>query len=132
MDPLLTIWGLCLLSPVIMWGGDKVMQARRSRRPTRAARPGDSAQRVPGLPRERPSLERLVADLHRLEREYRRVECSEPPAKAQRLRAISLAYDDVLCECCLALGLPPPPQRPLSGVDRIQAECELARHGLTW
>ncbi|MBA2694678.1 MAG: hypothetical protein H0U62_02240, partial [Actinobacteria bacterium] len=80
----------------------------------------------------RPSLERLVADLRRLEADLRRIESSDLPAKMQRLQAVSLAYDDVLCECCLALGLPEPAQRPFRGVDRLHAELELARHGLTW
>jgi hypothetical protein len=127
MDPLMALWGLCLFSPLILWGADKVWEGRKARRYAQAVR-----CRPPGLPRDRPSLEQLVADLRRLEEEYRKVEGSNPPAKVQRLRAISMAYDDVLCECCLALGLPPPEERPLSGVDRLQAECELARHGLTW
>lgn len=84
------------------------------------------------LTRDQPSLERLVADLARLERDFRRIEGSNPPHKMQRLQMVSLAYDDVLCECCRTLGLPEPTTRPLGPVDRIQTQCELARHGLTW
>jgi len=84
------------------------------------------------LTRDQPSLERLVADLSRLERDFRRIEATNPPHKMQRLQMVSLAYDDVLCECCRTLGLPEPSTRPLHPVDRIQTQCELARHGLTW
>lgn len=86
----------------------------------------------PRLTRDRPTLERLVADLQRLEEQFRRIDNSDMPAKMQRLQAVSLAYDDVLCECCLALGLPEPGQRPFRGADRMHTELELARHGLTW
>jgi hypothetical protein len=77
-------------------------------------------------------LHRLVDDLHRLEHEYIRIERSDSPAKAARLRAVNLAYDDTLRECCLALGLPEPSERPLSGLLRLQTEAELAQHGLVW
>ncbi len=131
MDMLLTFWSLCLLSPVIYWALRRARRRLRSWYRTRnrwVVTPGPP----PRLTRDRPSLERLVADLQRLEEQFRRIDCSNPPAKMERLQAVSLAYDDVLCECCLALGLPEPGQRPFSGVDRVQAECELARHGLTW
>jgi len=87
---------------------------------------------LPMLTRDQPSLERLVGDLARLERDFRRIEATNPPHKMQRLQMVSLAYDDVLCECCRTLGLPEPTTRPLAPVDRIQTQCELARHGLTW
>ncbi len=77
-------------------------------------------------------LPRLVDDLRRLEQEYLRIERSNSPAKAARLRALNLAYDDTLRECCLALGLPEPGERPLSGLTRLQTEAELAQHGLVW
>lgn len=85
-----------------------------------------------GMPRDQPSLQRLVADLQRLEQEYRRLERSDAPAKVQRMRAVSLAYDDVLGESCIALDLPLPTERPLSAFNRLEAEMELARHGLMW
>ena len=79
-----------------------------------------------------PNLQRLVDDLRRLEREYLRVERSDLPARAARLRAVNLAYDDTLRACCHELGLPEPVERPLSGVVRLQTEAELAQHGLVW
>jgi hypothetical protein len=79
-----------------------------------------------------PSLQRLVDDLRRLEREYLRIERSDLPARAARLRALNLAYDDTLRACCHELGLPEPCERPLSGVVRLQTEAELAQHGLVW
>jgi hypothetical protein len=50
------------------------------------------------------SLERLVADLRRLEREYQRIESSNELGRASRLRAIGMAYDDTLRACCRAWG----------------------------
>jgi hypothetical protein len=79
-----------------------------------------------------PSLQRLVDDLRRLEREYVRVERSDLPARAARLRALNLAYDDTLRACCHALGLAEPSERPLSGVARLRTEAELAQRGLEW
>lgn len=79
-----------------------------------------------------PTLERLVDDLRRLESEYRRIERSDLPAKSVRLRAVSLAYDDTLRACCLALELPEPEPAPLSSLARLRTEAELAQHGLTW
>jgi hypothetical protein len=79
-----------------------------------------------------PNLQRLVDDLRRIEREYLRVERSDLPARAARLRALNLAYDDTLRACCHELGLAEPVERPLSGVVRLQTEAELAQHGLVW
>jgi hypothetical protein len=81
---------------------------------------------------DRPSLQRLVEDLRRIEKEYLRVERSNLPARAARLRALNLAYDDTLRACCHELGLPEPSERPLSGVVRLQTEAELAQRGLVW
>jgi hypothetical protein len=79
-----------------------------------------------------PNLQRLVDDLRRIEREYVRVERSDLPARAARLKALNLAYDDTLRACCHALRLPEPSERPLSGVARLRTEAELAQHGLEW
>jgi hypothetical protein len=79
-----------------------------------------------------PSLERLVCDLRRLESDYRRIETSDLPAKAARLRSVSLAYDDTLRACCRALDLPEPKEPPLGPVARLETEAALAQHGLTW
>ena len=95
-----------------------------------ARRPG--LRRTPSPAASTRALPRLVDDLRRLEREYLRVEHSDMPARAARLRAINLAYDDTLRECCHELGLPEPDERPLSGVVRLQTEAELAQHGLVW
>jgi len=90
-----------------------------------------AARRAP-VAEHGPSLERLVEDLRRIEREYVRVERSDLPARAARLRALNLAYDDTLRACCQALRLPEPSERPLSGVARLRTEAELAQHGLEW
>lgn len=89
-------------------------------------------RKTPPPPSSPSNLERLVDDLRRLEREYLRVERSDLPARAARLRALNLAYDDTLRACCHELGLPEPHERPLSGVVRLQTEAELAQHGLVW
>lgn len=79
-----------------------------------------------------PSLERLVGDLRRLELEYRRIERSDLPARAARLRAVGLAYDDTLRACCRALQLPAPDPSPLSAVTRLETEVALSQRGLSW
>ena len=79
-----------------------------------------------------PTLERLVSDLRRLERDYRCIEDSDLPAKAARLRSVTLAYDDTLRACCRALDLAEPEKPPLGPVARLQTEAALAQHGLTW
>ena len=73
-----------------------------------------------------------MSDLRRLERDYRRIEASDLPAKAARLRSVSLAYDDTLRACCRALELPEPDKPPLGPVARLETEAVLAQHGLTW
>ena len=79
------------------------------------------------------SLELLVADLRRLEREFRRTEQDTDVAyRTARLQAISLAYDDTLLLCCRLLDLPEPDRPPWSPVTRLQIEAELAMAGLDW
>ena len=78
------------------------------------------------------SLELLVADLRRLEDEFRRTESAEVPYLSARLKALSLAYDDTLRACCLLLDLPEPDRPPWTPVTRLQVEAELARAGLDW
>jgi hypothetical protein len=78
------------------------------------------------------SLQLLVATLRRLEEEYDALERARVPARAHRLEAITLAYDDTLLECCAALGLPPPDHSPLTPSERVQTQAELSLHGLTW
>ena len=76
-----------------------------------------------------PPLERLVADLARLDRECRRA--VEQGLPGVRRRATALAYDEALQACCAAVGVPVPPG-PLDAVDRLRAEAELAARGITW
>ena len=79
------------------------------------------------------SLELLVADLRRLEREFRRTEQdSDVSYRTARLQAISLAYDDTLLLCCRLLDVPEPERPPWNPVTRLQIEAELARAGLDW
>ena len=79
------------------------------------------------------SLELLVADLRRLEREFRRTEQdSDLSYRTARLQAISLAYDDTLVLCCRLLDVPEPERPPWTPVTRLQIEAELARAGLDW
>lgn len=77
------------------------------------------------------SLERLVADLRRLEQDHVRTARADVPARAARLRAIAQAYDETLQECCRALDVPPP-RTPVDAVSRLQAEAALAAAGVTW
>lgn len=77
------------------------------------------------------SLERLAADLRRLEDDYRRIAGSDLPARVTRMRSVTMAYDDTLCACCQALGLPEPGV-PLSSLDRLETEAALAQQGLSW
>ena len=78
------------------------------------------------------SLERLVADLRRLEQEYQRIESSNELGRASRLRAVGMAYDDTLRACCRAVGLEAPERSPLSSSHRLQTEAALAQAGVTW
>ncbi len=130
MGTLVMFAAMCAAPAAAFYGLEKGLSWLSSydrKGPAALAAPG-----LPGLPRDHPSLQRLVADLQRLEDEYSRIERSDLPAKVHRLQAVSLAYDDVLCECCGALGLPPPTERPMRSIDRLEAQVELARHGLTW
>ena len=83
------------------------------------------------VPAER-SLERLVADLRRLELDHARTARSDLPGRAGRLRAIGLAYDETLQECCRAVGLTAASRPPQSAVGRLETEAALAAAGVTW
>lgn len=83
------------------------------------------------VPSER-ALERLVADLRRLELDHARTSRADVPGRASRLRAIGLAYDETLHECCRAVGLPAPSRPPLTAVGRLETEAALAQAGVTW
>ena len=115
--------GLCFVPSIVFYLGMRGLMAF-------CAWNGPPWRREPAP--QGPTLERLVSDLRRLEGDYRRIEASDLPAKAARLRAVTLAYDDTLTACCRALDLPEPDRPPLGPVERLQTEAALAQHGLTW
>ena len=115
--------GLCFVPSIVFYLGMRGLQAVSSWS-------GPPWRREPSP--QGPTLERLVSDLRRLEGDYRRIEASDLPAKAARLRSVTLAYDDTLTACCRALDLPEPDKPPLRPVERLQTEAALAQHGLTW
>ncbi len=78
-----------------------------------------------------PGIERLAADLRRLEAEHSRIAGSDLPARVVRLRGVAMAYDDTLLACCGAVGLAPPAS-PLSALDRLLTEAALAQQGVQW
>ena len=92
------------------------------------AEPTARPERVPELVNE---LDGYGCTLRRLAAEHRRLLAGDLPAKAARLRAVQLAYDDTLRQACRALDIDPPPS-PLDPVARIQTEADLAVHGLAW
>ena len=112
---------LAVLPAVVFWVAMKGLERFTS----------GSRGRSGGASRQ-PSLERLVADLRRLEHDFQRIEASDLPGRAARLQTVTLAYDDTLRACCAALGLPRPDRSPLSPVVRLQTEAALAQRGLTW
>jgi hypothetical protein len=75
--------------------------------------------------------ERCCRDLRRLATAHDRLLAGNEPAKAARLRAIELAYDDTLRTACGLMKLDEPPARLGSG-DRLQIEASLAASGLVW
>jgi hypothetical protein len=86
--------------------------------------------------REQPAqvqpVERLAADLHRLAVHLDTVERSREMHRVARLRAASLAYDDVLLSACRTLEVEVPDSTPLHPVERLQTEAALAQRGLIW
>jgi hypothetical protein len=85
--------------------------------------------------RERPlvqPVERLAADLHRLAVHIDTIERSQEMHRVARLRAASLAYDDVLLSACRTLEVEVPETTPLHPVERLQTEAALAQAGLVW
>jgi hypothetical protein len=115
------VGGPCLLPALLQaWSRLPVIGARRA-----ARRPLASS----------PPIERLGRDLHRLAQDYDRTEHANEPGKLTRLRATSMAYDDLLVAACTALDVPAPPRDGhalLDPIDRITLEAELARAGLSW
>ena len=86
--------------------------------------------------REQPAqvqpVERLAADLHRLAVHLDTLERSREMHRVARLRAASLAYDDVLLSACRTLEVEVPDSTPLHPVERLQTEAALAQRGLIW
>lgn len=77
-------------------------------------------------------VERLAADLHRLAVHLDTLERSHEMHRMARLRAASLAYDDVLLSACRTLEVEVPDTTPLHPVERLQTEAALAQRGLVW
>ena len=89
--PALLVWLLLRVPTVVR----RIAAVRRRRRPPLPSPAG-------------PPLERLVADLRRLDRQRR----GPPPATRVRRLALLAAYDDVLLATCRAAGVEDPPLRP--------------------
>ena len=122
VDQVLAYAALAVLPAGAFWGAASLLDryARWHRRPG------------PPAPPAHRSTERLVADLRRLSAEHRQVHGGDGPGRAARLRTLALAYDDVLCAGCEALGVAPPGRAPLSASARLQAEAALCARGLLW
>ncbi len=97
-----------------------------------ATRVGDwRARRRPEATELPPVL--ITLELRRLEAEIRRVEASDAPHRAARLRAVVAAYDQLLLQLCESLGvethvgLP-----PLPSSERLALEAELVAAGHDW
>jgi hypothetical protein len=90
------------------------------------------AGRRPRASRDEPAeCEKYRRTLRRLAADHDRLLTADLPARAARLRAVELAYDDTLRHACVTLDLDPPPA-PLTAVERVQVEAELVLHGLDW
>ena len=79
----------------------------------------------------------LGLELRRLGAEMQRIDASDLPAKAMRLRATTAAYDYVLLEACRSLEVPLPGKAspigtPLTQDQRLAAETSLVGAGFTW
>jgi hypothetical protein len=94
----------------------------------KALREGATAPKVAA---ETPTIERIAADLRRLDRQRQRGPTVESSAW---FAAVQKAYDQRLVLCCQALGLPEHLSR-LQGIDqeieRVRIEGELQRSGLS-
>lgn len=79
-------------------------------------------------------LTRMCADLRRLDAEVERLLGADrrTPALKQRLDAASWAYDRVLRDACVTLGVPAREQVPFEPLDRLLAEAALVAAGVRW
>jgi hypothetical protein len=87
-------------------------------------------RRGPAVPER--SLAELVGDLQRLGREWEALQSSPVPVRPARMRAVVMAYDERLRDCCRVLGLPEPDPPPLDAIARLETEAALAQEGLSW
>ncbi|MEJ8280427.1 hypothetical protein [Pseudonocardia spirodelae] len=122
-DPVVT--GIAILLGIAF--GPAVLVGLLVRLP-RLVRWAAARRRRPPPPRPAgPPLERLVADLRRLDAQRRG---PLPPTRVRRL-ALLAAYDDVLLDVCRAVGVEDPPLRAhveAGGVQgALDAERDLAR-----
>ncbi|MFC7485392.1 hypothetical protein ACOCJ7_02610 [Knoellia sp. CPCC 206453] len=75
----------------------------------------------------------LGLELARMAEHVRLVEEGDQPWKAERLAAITLAYDLVLRDYCRSVDLPVPEGRgSLSRSQRFELESALITHGHDW
>lgn len=113
----------CVAPAAILLACDKAVHAWIERDHVRPA----------GLAPAARDIARLSSDLTRLYAELDVLRSSKAAARVHRLRATTLAYDDVLESCCAALqvtdGLPP---REWSSVERLEVEATLEEAGLRW
>ena len=76
----------------------------------------------------------LTLELRRLELEVRRVEASDAPHRAARLRAVLAAYDQLLLQLCERVEVPTEDvgMPPLPSSERLALEAELVAAGHDW
>ncbi|GAB3679217.1 hypothetical protein [Angustibacter aerolatus] len=114
--------------------GDDAGRGESLRRAVVALAGALGARRLPPPPPRHQPLERVVVRLHALDAEMGRL-CvcdTRTPAIYARLLAARLAYDGLLAEACLVLGLDEPGPPPLDGVARLEVEAGLTAAGLRW
>jgi len=114
---------VCVAPAAILIGCDKAVRAWVA--------PNRSATCAPTpAPRD---IARLSSDLTRLYAELDVLRSSKAAARVHRLRATTLAYDDVLEACCTALQVEDGiPEREWSTVERLEVEATLEEAGLRW
>ena len=116
VGPVLMITGVLEFSRILDWIDAGWRWVRRSKPPEPT-----------GIP-----VQKLAADLRRISAHLEQVDRTDPPAKAFRLRAATLAYDGVLLSAARTLEVPAPDKPPLESIERLQTEAALAQHGLVW
>lgn len=122
---LMVYLGLVLLPTAAFYGARRGLEHLVGGTWTGRVSAGPVAQAIP-------SPDGLAARLRRLSSDYDRLKASSPPAQAARMRAVALAYDDTLRDCCAATGLPDPGSPPLTAASRLSVEAALSQRGVTW